>query len=293
MTADIVEYTGKRKRNWAPYILLLPSLLFLLFFFATPMFNAFVLAFQDTSGAWSLESIETMVTDANFTRAISATLTLVIIVIPIQLALAMAMALVVNKRLKGTSLWLYVYVLPLAISELAAGIVWVSIFTQKGWLNSILETLGIVERGIIWQSAESYWTLIGIIVVAEMWRATSIMMIILVAGLQSIPDEYTEAAEVYGATLWQRVRRVILPMLRPSLQVALILRIILAIQVFATAIALAGTGLTVMSQQTLEWANDIDNDNVAAAWAGLMLLMSIFATIGVLWLLPVRDEQQV
>ena len=293
MTAETVEYTGKRKRNWAPYILLVPSLLFLLLFFATPMAQSFVLAFQTPDGVWSLESIQTMVTDANFTRAITATLTLVIIVIPFQLALAMAMALVINKRLKGTSLWLYVYALPLAISELAAGIVWVSIFTQKGWLNSILETLGIVERGIIWQSAESYWTLIGIIVVAEMWRATSIMMIILVAGLQSIPDEYLEAAEVYGATLWQRVRRVMLPMLRPSLQVALILRIILAIQIFATAVALAGTGLTVMSQQTLEWANDIDNDNVAAAWAGLMLLMSIIATIGVLWLLPVKDEQQV
>ncbi|MGD8487250.1 MAG: sugar ABC transporter permease, partial [Chloroflexota bacterium] len=268
-------------------------LLFLVFFFATPMASAFVLAFQTPDGAWSLESIQTLTGDVNFWPAITATLTLVIIVIPFQLALAMAMALVVNKRLKGTSLWLYIYVLPLAISELAAGIVWVSIFTQKGWLNSILETLGIVERGIIWQSAESYWTLIGIIVVAEMWRATSIMMIILVAGLQSIPDEYTEAAEVYGATLWQRVRRVIMPMLRPSLQVALILRIVLAIQVFATAIALAGTGLTVMSQQTIEWANDIDNDNVAAAWAGLMLLMSITATIGVLWMLPVRDEQQV
>ena len=166
-------------------------------------------------------------------------------------------------------------------------------FTQKGWLNSILETLGIIERGVIWQSAESYWTLIGIIVVAEMWRATSVVMIILVAGLQSIPTSISKRLETHGATLWQRVRRVIMPMLRPSLQVALILRIILAIQVFATAIALAGTGLTVMSQQTLEWANDIDNDNVAAAWAGLMLLMSIFATIGVLWLLPVKDEQQV
>ena len=293
MTASTVEYTGKRKRNWAPYILLVPSLLFLLLFFATPMFNSFVLAFQTPDGVWSLESIQTMVDDVSFWPAIKATLTLVIIVIPFQLALALAMALVINKRLKGTSLWLYLYALPLAISELAAGIVWVSIFTQKGWLNSILETLGIIERGIIWQSAESYWTLIGIIVVAEMWRATSIMMIILVAGLQSIPDEYLEAAEVYGASLWQRVRRVILSMLRPSLQVALILRIILAIQIFATAVALAGTGLTVMSQQTLEWANDIDNDNVAAAWAALMLLMSIIATIGVLWLLPVKDEQQV
>lgn len=293
MTESTVEFTGKRRRNLAPYILLVPSLLFLVFFFATPMASSFVLAFQNPEGAWSLESIGTMVNDPNFTRAITTTLTLMVLVIPIQLALAMAMALVVNKGLKGTSLWLYIYVLPLAISELAAGIVWVSIFTQKGWLNSILETLGIIDRGIIWQSAESYWTLIGIIIVAETWRATSIMMIILVAGLQSIPDEYLEAAEVYGASLWQRVRRVIMPMLRPSLQVALILRVILAIQVFATAIALAGTGLTVMSQQTLEWANDIDNDNVAAAWAGLMLLISICATIGILWLLPVKDEQQV
>jgi multiple sugar transport system permease protein len=281
------------RRNLAPYLLLAPSLLFLLFFFATPMASSFVLALQTPDGAWSLDSIRRMVDDPDFSRAITTTLTLVVLVIPVQLALALAMALVVNKRLKGTSLWLYIYALPLAISELAAGIVWVSIFTQKGWLNSILETLGLIERGITWQSAESYWTLIGIIIVAEAWRATSIMMIILVAGLQSIPDEYLEAAEVYGATLWQRVRRVILPMLRPSLQVALILRIILAIQVFATAIALAGTGLTVMSQQALEWANDIDNDNVAAAWAGVMLLISVAATIGVLWLLPVRDEQQV
>jgi len=185
-----------------------------------------------------------------------------------------------------------VYALPLAISELAAGIVWVAIFTQRGWLNSVLVSLGFLDRGVIWMSAESYWTLIGIIVVAEVWRATSLMMIIIVAGLQSIPDEFLEAAEVYGASIWQRVRRVILPMLRPSLQVALILRVILAIQVFATAIALAGTGLTVMSQQALDWANDIDDDNVAAAWAGLMLIVSMVATIGILWLLPVREEQQ-
>jgi len=282
-----------KRRNLAPYILLVPSLLFLLLFFATPMAQSFALALQDPSGTWSLESVQTMVGHPEFGRAVQTTLVLLVVVIPVQLAIALAMALIVNKRLRGTSLWLYVYALPLAISELAAGIVWVSIFTQKGWLNSILESVGLLDRGVIWMSAESYWTLIGIIVVAEAWRATSIMMIILVAGLQSIPDEFLEAAEVYGATLWQRVRRVILPMLRPSLQVALILRIILAIQVFATAIALAGTGLSVMSQQALDWANDIDNDNVAAAWAGLMLIISMVATVGILWLLPVREEQQI
>jgi multiple sugar transport system permease protein len=282
-----------RRRKWAPYLLLAPSALFLLFFFALPMFQSFQLAFQDIDGNWTLNAFERMFADRNFHFAVRVTITLLVLVIPIQLALAMAMALIVNARLRGSSLWLYIYALPLAISELAAGLVWVSIFQQRGWLNSILQGLGLIDQGIIWQSSESYWTLIGIVLVTEAWRATSIIMIILVAGLQSIPDEYTEAAEVYGATLWQRVRRVILPMLRPALQVALILRIILAIQVFATVIALAGSALTTLAAQSWTWASAVQDDNMAAAYAVVILALSIGSTIAVLALLPVRDEQQV
>jgi multiple sugar transport system permease protein len=202
------------------------------------------------------------------------------------------MALVINARLKGQGMWLYIYALPLGISELAAGIVWVSIFTQSGWLNSILMGLGITDRQITWQSAETPWLLIGCVVIAEAWRATSIIMIILVAGLQSIPREFLEAADVYGATTWQKIRRVVLPMLRPSLQVALILRTILAFQVFATVIALSGTGLDVLAAEAQRWATDIDNDNVAAAYAGLILLLSLVSTVLFLVLLPTREEHR-
>jgi multiple sugar transport system permease protein len=282
-----------KRRNWAPYLLLAPSAIFLLLFFALPMFQSFQLAFQDSDGNWTLSAFERMYADPNFHLAVEVTITLLVLVIPIQLVLAMIMALIVNARLRGSSLWLYVYALPLAISELAAGLVWVAIFQQRGWLNSILQNLGIIETGILWQSSESYWTLIGIVLVTEAWRATSIIMIILVAGLQSIPDEYLEAAEVYGATLWQRVRRVIMPMLRPALQVALILRIILAIQVFATVIALAGSRLSTLSAQSWTWATAVQDDNMAAAYAAIILLLSIGSTIAVLALLPVRQEQQV
>jgi multiple sugar transport system permease protein len=233
-----------------------------------------------------------MVRDASFRSALLTTLALVILVIPIQFALAMSMALVINSRLKGMGMWLYVYALPLGISELAAGIVWVSIFTQSGWLNSILMGLGVIDRPITWQSAETPWLLIGCVVIAEAWRATSIIMIILVAGLQSIPREFLEAADVHGATTWQRIRYVVLPMLRPSLQVALILRTILAFQVFATVIALAGTGLDVLAAEAQRWATDIDNDNVAAAYAGLILLLSLISTVLFLILLPTREEHQ-
>lgn len=278
--------------GWAPYALLLPSLAFLAVFFAMPMVQAFALAFQDTTGSWSLDSVQRMVGDSSFRSALTTTVALVILIIPIQFALAMAMALVINARLKGQGMWLYVYALPLGISELAAGIVWVSIFTQSGWLNSILLGLGVIDRQITWQSAETPWLLIMCIVIAEAWRATSIIMIILVAGLQSIPREFLEAADIYGATTWQKVRRVVLPMLRPSLQVALILRTILAFQVFATVIALAGTGLDVLAGEAQRWATDIDNDHVAAAYAGLILLLSLFSTVLFLVLLPTREEHQ-
>jgi multiple sugar transport system permease protein len=279
--------------GWAPYALLLPSLAFLLLFFLLPMVGAFGLAFQDSSGALSLDSVQRMLRDGNFTRALTTTLLLVVVILPVQLALAMAMALIINARLKGAGMWLYIYALPLGISELAAGIVWVSIFTQSGWLNSILQNLGLIDSPIIWQRYDTPWVLIALIVVAEAWRATSIIMIILVAGLQSIPPEYLEAADVYGATTWQKVRRVILPMLRPALQVALILRTILAFQVFATVIALAGTGTVVLAQEARRWATSINNDNVAAAYAGVILVMSIASTLLFLWLLPTREEQQV
>jgi len=277
--------------GWAPYALLLPSLVFLALFFATPMAQAFALGLQDRDGTFGLASIERMVGDPNFRGAVTTTLALVVLVLPVQFVLAISMALVVNAKLKGQSLWLYIFALPLGISELAAGIVWVSIFTQSGWLNTILQGLGIIDRQIIWQSAETPWLIILTIVIAEAWRATSIIMIILVAGLQSIPPEFLEAADVYGATTWQKIRRVILPMLRPSLQVALILRAILAFQVFATVVALGGTGVTVLSKEAVRWANDIDNDHVAAAYAGLILTMSIGATALFLRLLPTREEQ--
>ena len=169
--------------GWAPYALLLPSLAFLALFFLFPMVGAFGLAFQDPAGNWSFASIQRMLDDSNFVNALRTTVLLVVLVLPIQLILAMAMALVVNARLKGSGLWLYVYALPFGISELAAGIVWISIFTQTGWLNSALQGLGIIDRPIIWQSSETPWLLISLIVIAEAWRATSIIMIILVAGL--------------------------------------------------------------------------------------------------------------
>jgi multiple sugar transport system permease protein len=232
-----------------------------------------------------------MLADERFTQALTTTLLLVVVVVPIQFVVAMGMALVVNARLKGTDLWLYVFALPLGVSELAAGIVWFSIFTEQGWLNSLLTQTGVLERPFIFLDYQRPTLLILTIVVAEAWRATSIIMIILVAGLQGIPRDYLEAADVFGATAWQRVRHVILPLLKPSIRVALILRTILAFQAFATVIALAGSATYVLAGEAYRWYWDIRDPRVAAAYASLILLLSVASTVLFLVLLPTEEEK--
>jgi multiple sugar transport system permease protein len=272
------EAPHRRKRtDFAPYLLLLPSVIFLLVFFVWPMLQALVLAFQTSTGALTLNNLRTMVNDLNFSDALRNTLGLLVIIVPLQVVLALIMALIINVGLKFSGFFLYVWTIPLAISDLAAGIVWLSIFTERGYINSVLNGLGLVQTPISFLSYENPTGILTAIVAAELWRATSIVMVILVAGLQMIPKDYGEAASVLGANGWKRLRHVTLPMLMPNLQVALILRTILAFQVFAVVVALAGRTAPVLAGEAYYWYG-YRNLPVAASYAMLILLLSIVNT---------------
>jgi len=236
--------------------------------------------------------IQRMVSDRFFWPAVRTTLLLIVLIIPVQFVLAIIMALVVQANPKGSGFFLYVFSIALGVSDLAVGIVWYSIFTQFGYLNSLLQGLGLIDTPIIYLSARSQqWILIAVWL-AEIWRATAIVMVIVVAGLQAISREVLEAAEVFGATLWQRIRYVILPLLRPSLQVALILRTILAFQVFAVVIVLGGGDIvTVLANETYRQYYDLRNFNVAAAYASFILLLSMVSAI--FYLRAVRTQEEV
>jgi multiple sugar transport system permease protein len=281
----------RRKRPLTPYALLAPTVLFLAVFFLWPMIQAALLAFQDPDGAWSLAPINRMVNDLHFMEAVQITLLFAVAVIPLQTVLALAMALLLMAGLRGSGLLLYLWAIPLGLSDLASGVVWLSVFTDRGYLNSVLVGLGLSDSGFPFLSYEHPVSLFVCAAVAEVWRATSIVMVILLSGLQVIPREYSEAAEVFGATAWQRFRNVTLPLLRPSLQVALILRTILAFQVFAVVIALAGRQLPVLAEETYHFYYDIRSANVAAAYALLIMLLSLGFTLLYLRLLRVREAE--
>jgi len=121
------------------------------------------------------------------------------------------------------------------------------------------------------------------------WRATSLVLVIVVAGLQGIPRDYEEAAAVFGASPWQRLWTVTLPLLRPSLQVALILRTILAFQTFAVAQALTGQNFSLLVGEIYRWYTVLQNPNVAAALALVVLLVSMLTSL--IYLRTLRQAQ--
>ncbi|NNC52725.1 MAG: sugar ABC transporter permease [Erythrobacter sp.] len=269
-----------------PYVLILPVTLFLCLFFIYPFVLVSKQAFTMGAG-FTLDNFREVVSYWKFPISLKNTLLLAVAVVPIQLALSLLMATMVTKMEKGRDLVLYVWTIPLGISDLAAGLIWLAIFEQSGFLNSMMQGIGIVDKPVNLLTFQNPWLVFIAIALAEIWRATAIMLVILVAGIGLIPKEYYEAAEVFGASPWKRFLRITLPMLRPSLQTALVLRVIMAFEVFAVVAALGGTLFPVLMGETYAYQFDLLNSGAAAAMALIILAISIAATLVILRVLRV------
>jgi multiple sugar transport system permease protein len=277
--------TGRRRRLSPAFILVLPSIIFMLALFGWPMVSGVAQAVWSPEG-FTTAYLERMLADPSFWEAVRNTLLLVVVLLPLQFVLALVMALLLQARPRGTGVYFYLWAIPLAVSDLAAGLVWLSIFTDRGYLNSLLDTVGVGP--VSWLSFENYGSMFFAIVLAELWRATSLVMVIVVSGSQGIPKDYDEAANVFGATYLQRVWHIWLPLLKPSLQVALILRTILAFQTFAVAQALTGQDFQVLVGETYRWYTALQNPNVASALA--LVVMAVSMVAAVLYLRLLREE---
>ncbi|HEX3349537.1 MAG TPA: sugar ABC transporter permease, partial [Acetobacteraceae bacterium] len=266
-------------------------LLFLAILFFVPLVRTVTLAFQ-SDGAWSSVNFATMANDLNFNDAVVDTFEIVCIVVPLQLVLALVMSLMLQRVKAGRGIVLWIWSIPLGISDLAAGLVWLAILNDKGYLNSFLAWIGLIPAPVSYLTYETPITLLAAIVVAELWRATAIVLVILVAGLQLIPKEFGEAAEVFGATPWRRFTRITLPLLKPSIQTALILRTVLAFEMFAIVLSIGGRNFPVLVSEAFNWQYQQQNNGVAAAYAVVVMAISLTATMIYLRVLRTPPEQR-
>ena len=217
---------------------LLPSLVFVGVFSAYPILESFRLSFYrmiltlpwlgEEFVGW--ENYRDLATDPVARGSLFTSLLFVAVTTPIEVLLGLAMALVLNESFRGRG-WLRAIVLiPWALPTVVSSQMWRFIFNDRYGLFNYL---------IFGDATQNYWAPLAepglalmAIMVADIWKTSSFAELIILAGLQGIPQELYEAADIDGATRWQKFRRVTLPLIKPALLLALLFRTIDALKVF-------------------------------------------------------------
>jgi multiple sugar transport system permease protein len=240
-TKKIVGGTKAKTENKAAYLFLLPWFVGLSVITIGPMAASFYLSFTKYTllsppEFIGLGNFVRMLGDERLHNSLGVTFMYVFVSVPIQLALALLLAVVLNRGLSGLAFYRSVFYLPSLLgSSVAIAVLWKQVFGGQGLVNVLLGFFGIEGKG--WISDPS--TALSTLIILNVWTFGAPMVIFL-AGLRQIPQMYLEAAEVDGATKWQRFFRVVLPLLTPIIFFNLVLQIIHAFQSFTQAFIISG-----------------------------------------------------
>jgi len=224
---------------------ILPNFIGFALFTLIPMSAAFALAFMDwdsySTPEWvGLENFQRMLGDENFRVALLNTFSYALGHIPLTLVAALSLALVLNRKVRGVKFFRTAAFFPYITSLVAVAVVWNMLFNPTaGPINQLLEALGVAEppRWV----ASTGWAMPAVIL-TSVWRDMGYYMVLFLAGLQTIPREYYEAAKVDGANAWQRFWSITLPGLRPTTFFVLVLLTIQSLKVLDLIVVMTGGG---------------------------------------------------
>jgi multiple sugar transport system permease protein len=168
---------------------------------------------------------------SQFWEAMKTTVLFTVISVGLELVIGLGMALVMHQAFRGRALLRAVVLVPWAILTVVTAITWRTIFEPElGFVNTMLSALSLPGGDVVWLGEEGY--ALAAMILADVWKTAPFMALLILAGLQGIPDELHDAAKVDGANAWQRFRGVTLPLLVPAITVALIFRTLDALRVF-------------------------------------------------------------
>ena len=228
-----------RKEERLAWLLLLPVVLALLALGVYPALSTILFSFQ-TGGSvglgttWAgIANYVKLVKDIQFWQAFKFSILYSIITVIGQMIFGTALALLANRKFAGRWLVRAAVLFPWAIPTATNSVVWAYMFNdQYGLINSLLEHVGLMNPAhpFVWLGTSQSATVL--IYILAIWKANSLVALLVLAGLQSISDEVYEASRIDGASPWQTLWRITIPLLRPTLAVTLILRTIESLQAF-------------------------------------------------------------
>ncbi len=225
------------------YVILLPTLAIIIVFRFLPMLQAFYISLHEYDllrppKFIGLENFIDLLQDPLFLHSARISIAYVVLSCVPVWVLSLALAVLFNREIRAKYLFRSAAFMPVVMPAVVNAVVWTFMYHQDGVVNTILGWFGVDP--IPWLRS-STWALWAIILIG-IWRATPYYMVIFLAGLQAIPHEFYEAAQIDGASPWRQFRHITLPLLKPTTLLVMVMSVIVAMKVFAVPLIMTGGG---------------------------------------------------
>ncbi|MGW8226561.1 MAG: carbohydrate ABC transporter permease [Anaerolineales bacterium] len=230
----------KRNENLLAWLFSAPAVILLLIFLAIPFVMAVYLAFTDQrlipnpnlpTQFIGLRNFIRLISDEAFIRGVLNNFYFVIVVVPVQTALALLLAVLVNQKIRGSNTFRTIYFAPVVTAMVVVAIVWTFLYNPQGLINSFIAMLSFGNLGP-YDWLKNTGLVFPAIMVLSIWQGVGFQMVIFLAGLQEIPGELYEAAEVDGANKLQQFFNITIPQLRNTIIFVVLATTILAFKLF-------------------------------------------------------------
>lgn len=290
----------QRKQEQVGWLFLLPTLFVLACVGLYPLVRTFYVSFTDTRLASQntphfvgVQNYVKLVHDGDFWDSVGHTVLFTVASVSIELVLGLAIALLLQSAFHGRGVVRAAMLIPWALPTVVSAKIWSYMLVDNyGVVNDLLlNKLHLINTKIAWLARPGL--AMASIVAVDVWKTTPFMTLVLLAGMQTIPIQLYEASQVDGASRWQRLWAVTMPLLKPTILVALIFRTLDTLRVFDVIWILTRGQFATDSMATYNYRHMIDFRKLgygSAVSVMIFVLISIFVTAYVLVLRP-RDSQ--
>jgi multiple sugar transport system permease protein len=287
----MTAHSTKARRIPAGLPWVLPAVLVLVALSIYPMIYSVKVSVTDATGALTLANFARLLQDRVFAVSALQTIALTAVALSIEFILGMALALLIDSLARARSLFRASLLVPMLLPPVVAAVAWRLIYNpQFGALNGTLRWLGLNTAALTWTSGEK--SALPSVILVDIWEWTPFLFLLLSAGLQAIPPEPIEAARIDGAGAWRIFRDVTLPLLKPTILLALLLRAMDLVRIFDQIFILTqggpGTATETVSLYIYRTAFRFSNFGYAAAMSFVLLAATMLFSRGLMRIMRAR-----
>ncbi|WP_299031271.1 carbohydrate ABC transporter permease [uncultured Sulfitobacter sp.] len=270
-----------------PYMFVAPAALVMLLALFYPISYMIWGSFRDWDPSQSLSETEfvglanyaKLLVDPAFHASFWVTIVFAFTVVTVEMVLGVGLALLLDRNIRGMSVLRTLFILPMMIAPVVVGLVWRYMYHQTyGTFNRFLESIGL--DGINWLGQNPLLS----VILADIWQWTPFIFILSLAALQSLPKSALEAARIDGATGWQQIIHIKIPLMLPVLIVTMLLRLIDAFKVLEVILVLTGGGpglsTEILALRIARTAREFRELGEAAAMSNYLLMLLMVLTLG-------------